>query len=108
MHISADRERVYKAIATIDGVRKWWTEETHGNYEMGKVVNFDFTKAYQNAFEITDMKKDETVEWLCVGGSEEWVGTTVRFSLDDQEGKTRIRFAHLGYEKETDFMAQCS
>lgn len=108
MHITADRAAVYEAIATIQGVRSWWTIETYGDYEIGGTVNFNFTDDYQNKFRISQLVPNEKVVWECLTGSDEWVGTTVSFHLDDHDRKTRIRFAHEGYKDATDFMAQCS
>ena len=40
--INAPRERVYSALATVDGLAGWWTSTTSGQSEPGKTLEFRF------------------------------------------------------------------
>jgi hypothetical protein len=48
------------------------------------------------------------VEWECLEGDKEWVGTNFSFALDEKEGKTTLRFAHKSWRAITDFYAGCN
>ncbi len=54
------------------------------------------------------MKKNELLKWECVAGPEDWIGTTIQFQLDDNDGKTRVRFNHDNWKTTDDFYASCS
>jgi len=48
------------------------------------------------------------VEWRCVGGPAEWVGTSVTFDLTAHEDETVVMFAHSNWREPGEFMAHCS
>lgn len=37
-----------------------------------------------------------------------WIGTILNFKLDDNDGKTRVRFEHTNWKKADAFYAGCS
>jgi len=106
-HIAAPRHRVYEAIATIDGLGNWWTTETRGNYLPGGEIEFRFGPLGPG-FKVTAMIRDEMVSWTCISGFEDWIGTSVTFHLDENEGKTRVRFSHDNWREASDFFAACN
>ena len=40
--ISAPVTEVYKALATVDGITKWWTRSTSGESRPGAAIEFKF------------------------------------------------------------------
>jgi uncharacterized protein YndB with AHSA1/START domain len=99
---------VYQALATIDGLSNWWTKETTGDSKTGGVLEFRFGGQYGTQMKVTESKPNELIEWVCVGGFDDWVGTTVSFKLDENEGKTRVRFGHNKWKETEDNFAACS
>ncbi|MBL0054205.1 MAG: SRPBCC domain-containing protein [Bacteroidetes bacterium] len=87
-HIDASKEKVFEAISTINGLKNWWTVETIGNDAVGGIIQFRFA-----ANGGPDMKV---------------IQRTFTFLLDDNVGKTRVRFSHDGWKENDDFYAICS
>jgi uncharacterized protein YndB with AHSA1/START domain len=106
-HIEAKRSDVFKALTTIEGLAGWWTKQTSGDAKPGGVIQFRFGDMGPD-MKVTDAKTDESVNWECVASPHGWVGNTISFKLDDNEGKTRVRFSHEGWKEEDDFYAICS
>ena len=106
-HIAAPKEKVYQAISTIDGLSNWWTVETSGEDKAGGTLQFRFGGGGPD-MKVKEMKPNESLTWECVGGPEDWIGTTLTFKLDENEGKTRVRFEHAGWKEANDFYAACS
>jgi uncharacterized protein YndB with AHSA1/START domain len=106
-HISAKRSAVYKALTTIEGLSSWWTRETTGNAEKGGVIKFRFAGQGPD-MKVIDTKTDESITWECVASPHGWVGNVITIKLDDNEGKTRVRFSHDGWQQQDDFYAICS
>ena len=75
--VNAKPERVYETLATIDGLRGWWISTASGDPRPGGTIDFGFCK-----MQVTSTVPGKLVEWRCVEGPEEWVGTNVRFQLD--------------------------
>ena len=57
---------------------------------------------------VTGVKSNESITWECVASPQGWVGNTCTIKLDDNEGKTRVRFSHDGWNEQDDFYAICS
>lgn len=107
LHINAPGEKVYEALTTLNGLSNWWTLQVSGETQVGGILQFMFGK---DGFDmkIDSLKPDDKVEWECVAGPDDWIGTTINFKLDSNDGKTRLRFEHAGWKEDNDFFAGCS
>src|SRR4051794_15253281 len=106
-HINSKRADVFKAISTIDGLSNWWTAQTTGDAGENQVIQFRFGNAGPD-MKVTGLKNGEIIEWECIASPHGWVGNKLTFSLDDNEGKTRVRFSHDGWQEQDDFYAICN
>jgi len=107
-HIQAPREKVFGALSTIPGLSNWWTTDTSGKSEVGGTIEFRFGKQWLNKMKVLELKENVLVKWVCIAGSDDWIGTNIIFHLDDNEGKTRVRFEHNGWKETGDFYAICN
>ena len=111
IHAAADK--VYKAVSTIEGLSKWWTEEVEGDEQVGGRIKFTFrtktgTFKGQMLMEVKVLDPYKSVLWECVEGPEEWVGTDIMFDLSEEDGQTVILFGHRNWHEAIDFTAHCS
>ena len=107
LHINAPQEKVYEAISSLNGIRNWWTVDTTGNDKPGGVLQFRFGNQGPD-FKVLELKPFTMVTWECVSGPEDWMGTQLIFKLDQNEGKTRVRFEHAKWKEDSDFFASCA
>jgi uncharacterized protein YndB with AHSA1/START domain len=107
-HIAAPREKVYEALTTITGLAGWWTIQTEGESKEGGELVFRFGPVWKNTMKVKELKANQAVTWECLGDAPDWIGTIITFKLDENEGKTRIRFEQSGYKETNDFYAQCN
>lgn len=106
-HINAPKEKVYSAISTIEGLSNWWTTATTGESKVDGIIQFRFG-AQGPDIKVKELIPNGSVTWECIAGAEDWIGTTFNFSLDENEGKTRVRFEQAGYKEANDFYASCA
>jgi len=106
-HIAVPQEQVYNAISTIEGLKSWWTTQTTGESTPGGTIAFRFN-GFGPDFKVTGQTENNSVSWECVAGFDDWIGTTITIRLDQNEGKTRVRFEHGGWAEATDNYAACS
>lgn len=99
---------VYSALTTLQGIRGWWTPDTVIEPTIGTVAEFIFGDKYHNKMEITDLQANRRVEWQCIQGDSEWVGTNITFDLEDTNGQTTLRFGQNNWKELTDFYAHCN
>ena len=126
--ITAPREQVYQALATTEGLSRWWTQDTAGDLAVGGKLEFYFGQAEPGAImEVTELDPGQRVAWRCVQGPDEWVGTAVTFDLsrggdgpaadgpgadgpgaDGPGGETVLLFTHADWREPVEFMHHCS
>jgi uncharacterized protein YndB with AHSA1/START domain len=101
--LDATPDDVYAAIASPDGLRRWWTAGAAGSAEVDGTFRLTFRPDHWTEMRIDSLQPGREVRWSCVGQHEpgftptdEWVGTTVTFQLDPTPNGTQLHFAHHG------------
>jgi len=94
------RERVFAAVATIGGLRGWWTPIVAGTTRAGGQLTFGFEDMDEAiAMRVDEVSDPARVRWTCLEHSSaaDWSATTIQFELGDagSEG-CMIAFEHLG------------
>lgn len=107
-HIDAKRSDVFKAISTIEGLSNWWTTKTSGDSNLSGIIKFRFADSGGPDMQVKEIIPNKTVIWQCIESPHGWAGHTFTFLLDDNDGKTRVRFSHDGWGNTDDFYAICS
>jgi uncharacterized protein YndB with AHSA1/START domain len=106
--IRVNPTEAYAALTTLDGLRGWWTEDTDGiPGEVGGVIQFRFPAGGFD-MEVAELVPGQRVTWTVVDGPEEWVGTTIEWTLRAEGEWTSVLFGHLGWAEPVEFMHHCS
>lgn len=105
IELAAPLARVYEAIATAAGVSAWWTGGRIAE-EVGGTSRLEFGESGWTELRVERLDPDSAVVWACVAQDianfdprDEWVGTTIRFSLeplDEGVRRTKLEFVHEG------------
>lgn len=74
----------------------------------GGFAEFKFGDRYHNKMNIVKLIPNKIVEWECIEGDNEWIGTNFVFDLEEKDGDTILRFTHDNWKEETDFFASCN
>ncbi len=103
-HINAPITRVFEAITEIDQMKLWYTTEISGHSKVDQLINSKFGSS-DFVVKVLALEENKKVVWECVETNLPFVGHTYTFELDENDGKTRIRFTHLGFEEQNDAYA---
>jgi uncharacterized protein YndB with AHSA1/START domain len=106
-------ERVFQAI---NKVRGWWSADIEG--DTGKAGG-EFTYRYEDAhrcrIKVTELVAGERVAWRVLDNyfdftqdKGEWKDTEIHFEVTARDGKTDIRFAHVGLVPACECFDLCS
>jgi uncharacterized protein YndB with AHSA1/START domain len=107
--IAAPQNRVYKTLATKDGLAEFWTRQVEGDSAArGKLSVFFGSPKPAAVMEVAELSPDDRVQWRCVEGPPEWVGTTITFDLTESGGETVLLFTHADWREPVEFMHHCS
>jgi uncharacterized protein YndB with AHSA1/START domain len=110
--IKASSEKVYNALATIDGIAGWWTTNTHGDSKVGGLIKFRFSRDGREIggfdAKVVELRPAERVVWQVLEGPAEWVGTKISFDLKQEDGYAIVLFKHTDWKEPVEFMHHCS
>jgi uncharacterized protein YndB with AHSA1/START domain len=102
--IQAPRERVFDAVATLDGLCRWWTTIVTGSAAPGGTLRFGFAGLEEQIVMRVDAVRPLTaITWSCVAHTrdDEWTGSTVRFGLAGRRSQAcELDFLHDGIGRE--------
>ncbi len=108
LHVDGSQSEIYKQLTTIDGLRKWWTNQTTGSTELGEFIDFRFGERYHIQMKVINAEQNNLVQWQCTHADEDWIGTVVTFNLQENDGKTLLKFTHDRWPTHGDFFAHCN
>jgi hypothetical protein len=98
------RERAFDSIATLDGVRGWWTPAASGSTDDGGELRLGFDGLDERiVMHVDRVAPPAQVEWLCVThtSSRDWDGTRLSFELvDSGPAACELHFRHSGIDPE--------
>jgi uncharacterized protein YndB with AHSA1/START domain len=104
-------ERVFDAVATLEGLRGWWTPLVQGTPTAGGDVRFDFEGMEEHiVMHVERAARPSSVEWTCVVHTslEDWAGTRVLFEMAPRgPGGCDLTFRHLGLTPALDCFDDC-
>jgi len=93
-----------EAFNAINNVRGWWSENIEGGTEKrNDVFTYRVKDLHQCTMKLIEIIPNEKVVWLTLDNyfnftenQTEWIDTKVSFEVDEKDGKTQIRFTHIG------------
>ena len=105
-------DKVYKALATRDGLADWWTHDTQGESKVGGLIKFRFHADGKELggfdMKVIELQPARRVLWQVVDGPEEWIGTKVSFDLKQEGEYSIVLFKHQDWKEPVEFMHHCS
>jgi uncharacterized protein YndB with AHSA1/START domain len=106
--INSPASKVFKAVTETKGLMGWWTAGASAEPTLNSTAVFNFGDSFHNEMKVVELVPGKMVRWLCEKGDKEWIGTTIIFTLKENEDKTTLTFEHNGWENTTDFFASCN
>ena len=103
-HIKDSVSEVFKAISTHEGITAWYSQTEPFEAHKGATFEMIFGEI-RFKFEITELIPNACIAWTCVESAMPIEGHVMSYHLDENEGKTRVRYTHEGFDNADDFMA---
>jgi uncharacterized protein YndB with AHSA1/START domain len=109
INVSTSPEDVFQALSTSEGLGGWWTADSEAEPCEGGSARFGFNGGDVIIdMEIEVFEPGRELQWCCVGGPDEWLGTIVTFELTGSEdGGTALRLIHRRWDSTGGTFNQC-
>jgi hypothetical protein len=105
-----------EAFDAINNVRGWWSGEIDGRTDkLGGVLTYRYKDVHRTTQKITEFVPGKRVVWHVtdaelnfVKDKTEWNGTDIVFDIAKKDGKTEVRFTHVGLVPAFECYGGCS
>jgi len=106
MHINSPKEKVFKALTNSNELSKWYTTVVKGEFKLNEIISFEFVNFAEFKFKVIALTQNESVHLKVVESTfDNLLGHIMKYDLDENNGKIRVRFTHDGFEEMDDFYA---
>jgi hypothetical protein len=93
-----------EVFSAINNVRGWWSGEIEGDTDrLGAVFTYRVPEVHYCRMKITELVPGKRVVWHVLESDisytkvrNEWDDTKITFDISRKDGKTEVRFTHLG------------
>ena len=105
MHINSTKEKVFKALTESNELSKWYTTVVNGKFELNEIISFEFVNFAKFKFKVIAIVQNESVYLEIVESEFDNVGHMMKYDLDENGGKTRVRYTYEGFDEMDDSYA---
>ncbi len=110
--IAAPPQVVFDLLTTTPGLRAWWTADSRASPTPGHVNVLGFERgSIEFHFRVDESEAPRHLAWTCLAAPKvppEWVWTRITADVGEEQGKTRLRFAHRGWASAEGAYAMCN
>ena len=111
--VNRSPDEVFDAV---NNVRGWWSGEIDGRTDkLGAEFTYRYKDVHRSTQKITELVPGKKVVWHVadarlnfVKNKTEWNGTEVVFEITRKDGKTELRFTHVGLVPAFECYGDCS
>ena len=105
LHINSPKERVFKALTESSELSKWYTTIVNGIFNLNEIITVEFVNFAEFKFKVVVLVPNESIHLEIVESKFDNTGHLMKYDLDENDGKTRVRYTYEGFSEMDDSYA---
>jgi uncharacterized protein YndB with AHSA1/START domain len=105
LHINSPKEKVFKALTESSELSKWYTTIVNGKFKLDEIINVEFVNFAEFKFKVVTLVQNKSVHLEIVESKFDNIGHLMKYDLDENDGKTRVRYSYEGFSEIDDSYA---
>ena len=105
LHINSPKEKVFKALTESSELSKWYTTIVNGIFNLNEIITFEFVNFAEFKFKVVVLVPNESIHLEIVESKFDNTGHLMKYDLDENDGKTRVRYTYEGFSEMDDSYA---
>jgi len=102
LHINNSIRDVFIALSNKEKMKEWYTTGVEGVFEKDEIITFEFVNLATFKFKIIFLVENQSIHLECVESEWDNVGHIIKYDLDENDGKTRVRYTYEGFSEMND------
>ncbi len=102
MHINSPKKKVFEALTQSSKLSKWYTTIVKGEFKLDNTITFEFVNFAVFKFKVIGLIPNESVYLEIIDSEFDNVGHIMRYELDENDKKTRVRYTYEGFSEMDD------
>ena len=105
LHINSSKEKVFKALTESSELSKWYTTIVNGIFNLNEIITVEFVNFAEFKFKVVVLVPNESIHLEIVESKFDNTGHLMKYDLDENDGKTRVRYTYEGFSEMDDSYA---
>ena len=105
LHIKSTKEKVFKALTESSELSKWYTTIVNGKFKLDEIVTVEFVNFAEFKFKVVALVQNKSVHLEIIESQFDNTGHLMKYDLDENDGKTRVRYTYEGFREMDDSYA---
>ncbi len=105
LHINSPKEKVFKALTESNELSKWYTTIVNGIFNLNEIITVEFVNFAEFKFKVVALVPNESIHLEIVESKFDNTGHLMKYDLDENDGKTRVRYTYEGFSEMDDSYA---
>ena len=105
LHINSPKEKVFKALTQSSELSKWYTTIVNGIFNLNEIITVEFVNFAEFKFKVVALVPNESIYLEIVESKFDNTGHLMKYDLDENDGKTRVRYTYEGFSEMDDSYA---
>lgn len=105
LHINSPKEKVFKALTESSELSKWYTTIVNGIFNLNEIITVEFVNFAEFKFKVVELVTNESIHLEIVESKFDNTGHLMKYDLDENDGKTRVRYTYEGFSEMDDSYA---